>query len=130
MSSAGLFKLQVKSVYYLSAAEPAASWSRCPAGLQPGSWGDFRCCRPSAGGSAWSNKKGRITVPGVKSHFIQYGLIVLHVFRNNLLKCCHLEINSLPWSLCFVLMLLLRAAEGKQSQILADGGKIPDHCPV
>lgn len=37
---------------HLSAAEPAASWSRCPAALQPGSWAGCPCCRPPAGGSA------------------------------------------------------------------------------
>lgn len=39
---------------YLSAAERAVSWSQYPAGLQPGSEEDCRCCWPPAGGSAES----------------------------------------------------------------------------
>lgn len=48
---------------YLFAAEPAVSWSRCPAGLQPGSWADCQCCWPPAGGSAGS--EGADTMLGI-----------------------------------------------------------------
>lgn len=51
MLSVGLCQV---SLSYLSAAERAASWSQYPAGLQPGSEADCRCCWPPAGGSAES----------------------------------------------------------------------------
>lgn len=62
LRSVCLCRVQLMLLSYLSAAERAVSWSRCPAELQPGSWAGCRCCWPSAGGSAGGQMEHRHNV--------------------------------------------------------------------